>query len=214
MAFKNVVAARDGVTVFVRSKKKPHFNTYVIVPIDIKNEKIHYDRVWSEEWQVENAIVGQLYARAFSDEFKKLDKFLEEFSNDFPVLTKRPEVIQKVKGNGYSTPYYFVTFFDPLFDDLFNYYIDNPELDEAEVKEYFARHSFESDGVSFGLNFFMENPEDSPDPEILETLSVQLKELERIPRGEYYLFLNNHFIDKKRGMGKKDNSLEEYLVIN
>src|SRR5690625_151877 len=70
----NIVSAMDGVTVFVESVGEPHFNTFAIVPIDLQNEEIKTDSVWSSDGQVEYAIKGGLYAMAFAYEFAKLDR--------------------------------------------------------------------------------------------------------------------------------------------
>src|SRR5690625_3394370 len=51
----NMVSAVDGVSVFVESVGEPHFYSFAIVPIDIKNKEVKTDQVWSQEGQVEGA---------------------------------------------------------------------------------------------------------------------------------------------------------------
>src|SRR5690625_3824022 len=84
----NIVSAVDGVSVFVESVGEPHFYSFAIVPIDIKNEEVKVDQVWSQEGQVEDAIQGGLYAMAFEDEFAKLDEYLESITHEYPIDRK------------------------------------------------------------------------------------------------------------------------------
>lgn len=65
-----MVGAKDGATVFVESKGEPHFFTYAVVPINVKEKKVMTDQIWADEFQVENAIKGGLYHMIFSEEFK------------------------------------------------------------------------------------------------------------------------------------------------
>ena len=71
----NFVSAADGVSVFVESVGEPHFYTFAVVPVDVKNKEVKIDSVWSQEGQVENAIKGGLYAMAFDEEFTKLNEY-------------------------------------------------------------------------------------------------------------------------------------------
>ena len=62
VTIQNFVSAADGVSVFVESVSEPHFYTFAIVPVDVKNKEVKVDSVWSQEGQVENAIQSGLYA--------------------------------------------------------------------------------------------------------------------------------------------------------
>src|SRR5690625_478094 len=57
----NIVSAVDGLSVFVESVGEPHFYSFAIVPIDIKNKEVKTDQVWSQEGQVESALNSGLY---------------------------------------------------------------------------------------------------------------------------------------------------------
>src|SRR5690625_4215402 len=111
----NIVSAVDGVSVFVESVGEPHFYSFAIVPIDIKNEEVKTDQVWSQEGQVESALRGSLYVMAFEEEFAKLDEYLESITNEYPIVGTSLKVIANIKGNGYTTTYYFISTFDDIF---------------------------------------------------------------------------------------------------
>lgn len=95
-------------TVFLESAGEPHFYTYAVVPIDVKKKKVLADQIWADENEVQNAIKGGLYQMIFSEEFKKLDHYLESLKAEGQVTGKTIEALQNTGGNGYMTPYYFI----------------------------------------------------------------------------------------------------------
>lgn len=48
------------------------------------------DKIWADEFQVENAIKGGLYHIIFREEFNKLDSYLESLAMIKQKLTVRP----------------------------------------------------------------------------------------------------------------------------
>lgn len=212
VAIKNIAAAVDGVSVYVKSIQEPYFNSFAVLPIDIKNQEVKLDRIRTEEGQVENGIKAGLYAMAFSKEFEKLDNFLEDFERENPILSTPREVVEKVQGNGYSNKYYFISVFDDFFDKLFDYYMDNPSLSKDDLEKFFNEHSFDPEKVTFAIEFYMDSADSKPDPEIIKSLQSKIEELPGIPAGEYYLFLNDYFIDKKRAIGEKENTIEKSFI--
>lgn len=205
----NIVSAVDGVSVFVESVGEPHFYSYAIVPVDFENEEVITDRVWSQEGQVEGAIQGGLYAMAYEKEFTKLDAYLEDLTLEYPITGTPVKVIERVKGKGYTTPYYFVSTFDDVFDELFNIYKAHPDQTTGELRRFFDAHTVAPEGVSFGIEFYMKEKGTEPNEEIYDTIFKQLEQMEGIPPGEYHLFLNDNWIDGRRGIGKKKNTIEK-----
>lgn len=205
----NIVSAVDGVSVYVESVGEPHFYSYAIVPVDLENEEVLTDRVWSQEGQIESAIQGSLYAMAYEEEFTKLDAYLEELTANDPIIGTPVKAIERVKGNGYMTPYYFVTPFDDIFDELFDMYKARPEQTTEELRRFFDCTSFAPEGVSFGIEFYMKEKGTDPNEEIYDRIFKQLEQMEGIPTGEYHLFLNDNWIDGRRGIGKKKNTIEK-----
>lgn len=72
---------------------------------------------------------------------------------------------------------------------------------------------FESDetgysSVSFGIEFYMEKEDQEPYKAVYDEIVRSIEEAEGTPPGEYFIFINDHYIDKRRGDGKKKNRLE------
>lgn len=44
---------------------------------------------------------------------------------------------------------------------------------------------------------------EDPDKDVFDAIVQTIKEAEGIPQGEYFIYLNDHYIDKRRGIGKK-----------
>lgn len=206
---RNIVSAVDGVSVFVESVGEPHFYTFAIVPIDIKNGEVRTDEVWSQEGQVENAIQGGLYVMAHAEKFEALNEYVENLPNKHPITGLPLEVIEKVKGNGYTTPHYFISTFDDAFDDLFEMYMKNPDLTIDELTSFFNEHPFEPEGVSIAIDLYMTDENKEPDEQIYDQIFEEIKQINGIPKGEYYLFLNDAYIDAKRASGKKENTIDK-----
>jgi len=208
----NIVSAIDAATVFVESIGEPHFYTNAIVPIDVKKNIVHTSNVWSEEGQVEDGISCGLYVTAYEEEFKKLDHILENLADEYPIVGTPTKVTERVKGNGYTTPYYFISGFGALFKDLFHKFMENPSITKKELNDFLSQNEFEYSGLSLGIEFYMEDQGQKPSEEIHHAIIKAIEEAEGIPNGEYFVFLNDNFIDRKRGIGKKENSLEKVIV--
>ncbi|WP_164217823.1 DUF1672 family protein [Virgibacillus sp. YIM 98842] len=204
----NIVSAMDGVTVFVESIGEPHFNTIAIVPIDLKNEEIKTDSVWSREGEVETAIKSGLYAMAFEEEFAKLDDYLEGVTKEYDVIGTPIDVVRNVQAHGHSTSYYFISSAGDTFKKLYEEYEKNPEISKHKLKEFFKENPIEPRYLNVRVDFYMEDPDMEPDEEIFNQIVTDIEEMEGIPTGGYGVFLHDNYIDKTRGSGKKSNTLE------
>lgn len=206
----NFVSAADGVSVFVESVGEPHFYTFAVVPVDIKNKKVKIDSVWSQEGQVENAIKGGLYAMAFDEKFTKLNQYLEDLTKEFPIVGTPMEAIENVMGTGFSTPYYFITPFGDIFKELLEMYINSPELTKNEIRTFLEENNFDSENVAVGIEFYMKDANTEPDEVIYEKIITEIKDMQGIPKGSYSVMLNDNLIDRKRGIGAKENTLGHF----
>jgi hypothetical protein len=206
----NIVSAVDGVSVFVESVGEPHFYTFAIVPIDVKSKEVKKDSVWSQEGQVENAIKGGLYAMAFDEEFTKLNQNLEDLTQEFPIVGTPMKAIENVMGTGFSTPYYFITPFGDVFIELFQMYLNSPEITKRELRTFFEGNTLDPENVAVGIEFYMKDAKTEPDEIIYEKIINEIEDMQGIPKGSYSVMLNDNLIDPKLGIGAKENTLGQF----
>ena len=203
----NIVSAADGVSVFVESVGEPHFYTFAIVPVDVKNKEVKVDSVWSQDGQVENAIQSGLYAMAFDQKFQKLDEYFNKLVQDYTVVGRPMEVIENVRADGFATPYYYMSTVGDTFETILDMYLEDPEISKEDIMSYFHHNEFDTKFAIITVYLFMEEAGTEPDNEIFTTIVSDLKELDGIPRGEYTVILNDNLVDKRTGIGTKDNTL-------
>jgi len=54
----------------------------------------------------------------------------------------------------------------------------------------------------FEIEFYMDEEVANPDRDVFDALVQTIKDAERTPRREYFIFLNDYYIDKRLGIGK------------
>ena len=203
----NIVSAKDSVTVFVKSVNEPCFHTYAVLPIHEKEKKIMWNRIWSQEGEVERAIKSGLYVMAFDIEFNMLDEYLESATRNFPIIGTPEQVIDMTKANGYTTPYYFISPSGSVFEKAFTKFRRNPKIRGQELRTFFQENLPCPKGVNIGIEFYMKEKDAAPEQDILDAIVLDIENMVGIPRGAYSFYLNDNFIDIYRGVGKKDNTL-------
>ena len=174
----------------------------------MENEKVETDRVWSQEGQVENAIKTSLYAMVFDQEFSNLDTYLENAVQKYPIVGTPIETVQKVGGSGYATSYYYTSKLGDKFDEIYKAYLENPEISKEELKKNLAKKDFEPDRIIITIYLYMKEADVEPDKEVFNSIVADLEKMKNIPKGTYSVILNNNFIDKRRAIGTKENSLK------
>lgn len=204
----NIVGAVNGASVFVESMGEPHFYSFAIVPIDIDQKEVKTDKVWSQEGQVEFAIKGSLYAMIFDEEFSKLDTYLESVANEHPIVGTPMEAIEKVGGKGFTTEYYYISTPGPEFDEIYNMYLENPNISKEELKKVLSKSDFKADNVVVTIYLYMKEKNTEPDQVLFNQVVSDIESMEGLPKGEYSVLLNDNLIDRRRAIGDKDNSLE------
>ncbi|MFE4520858.1 DUF1672 family protein [Cytobacillus firmus] len=205
----NVVGAKDGATVFVESKGEPHFYTYAVVPIDELERKVMTEKIWADEFQVENAIKGGLYGMIFKEEFNQLDNYFDSLAAEGQITGKTYEAIQKVGGKGFSTPYYFISIADETaIQPVYDLFMKNPDESAENLRKAFENNSFSAENLFINIQLFMADPNAKPDNKLFDRIIKDLEEMTSIPRGSYTFVLNDHFIDKQSSSGMGDNSID------
>jgi hypothetical protein len=211
----NVVGNMDGATVFVESVGEPHFHTYAMIGIDVKEEKIMTESIWTQDSQVEQGIFSGLLAMIMDEEFAALDAFTDQIAEKYPVVGLRQEAINNVKATAYTTPYYFVQpmALDEEMDRLNDMYFNNPDINKEELKKAFDKENYDSEKLFFSIQFYMSEKDLVPDQDLFEKIVNEFSELEEAPRGNYRILLHDNNINKLSANGGQDNSLREKSII-
>ncbi|WP_238343592.1 DUF1672 family protein [Gracilibacillus saliphilus] len=204
----NIVGNVDGATVFVESVGEPHFYTYAIIPIDVENEEVLEEDVWSQQNQVEDAITTGLYAYAHQQQFDELNTFIDSIANDFNLTGKTTEAIKNVGGAGFATNYYFIQIADEQpFKEILNTYIEQPNIDQQSWYELFKNTNFKPESFLISIKLFTKDNQ-KPEQELLDTIANKLEETDNLPRGAYSIILNDNLVNKNTGIGEYENSIE------
>ncbi|WP_243290801.1 DUF1672 family protein [Bacillus sp. FJAT-47783] len=207
----NIVGAADGATVFVESIGEPHFYTFAVVPIDVHEEKVYLNKVFSQEGQVEDAIKGGLYAMIFEDEFEKLNQYLNDLSNKGDVIGRTVKSLENVGGTGYMTPYYYITtsIHDKAIVPVFDMYLKNSNTSMEELLKVFDQNQFLPKNFNITIQLFMKERNAAPSEELFKQICEDIKKMDGIPKGSYSVIINDNNIDKLTNNGVKDNSLKK-----
>ncbi|WP_238343594.1 DUF1672 family protein [Gracilibacillus saliphilus] len=205
----NIAGNVDGATVFVESVGEPHFYTYAIIPINKQNEEILVDHVWSQEGQIENAIMAGIYGMVMEKEFQHLTDLIEEVNQEYDLTGINKEAIP-VGANRFSNEYYFVTIWDDKdFEGAYREYLKNSNRSGKEWEETIQLNKIEPDGISIAINLYMAEKDVEPNQEAFDHLIDKIEEADNIPKGRYGISLHDNYIDMKVASGSKDNTLEK-----
>lgn len=213
----NVVGAVDGATVFVESVGKPHFYSYAIIPVDKQTETVDPTGVWSQEGQIDGAILSGLYVWIYEDKFEKLDQYLEGKVKEYPVGGISEEGNQNGVGNYHTTPFHKVAIFGGVMEDkLLKAYFDNPERSKEEWIELLNGETLNPAFIGILIQLYMEEPDVEPNNEIFDQMVSDLSDMDGLPIGKYSFLLHDNTVDKTNGQNNKENTLErkapDYII--
>lgn len=204
----NLVGNRDGVTVFVESIGELHFYTYAVVPI--KNEKILVNQVWSQKEEVDDAIRTGIYALVYDQQFKSLDNYIQRLVLKYPIIGLKQEAIENVGGNGYSTPYYYVSMTsDTVVNiDLNRLYLKHSKWRKNEWKKALTNAQIDPKLVSIVVQLYMKKTVGKPNKAIMNEIVTGLKNGKAFPPGSYNIILHSNRINKATARGEEKNELK------
>jgi hypothetical protein len=211
----NVVGNMDGATVFVESVGEPHFHTYAMIGIDVKEEKIMTESIWTQDSQVEQSLFGGLLAMIMDEEFAVLDDFVEGLADKHPIIGWRQEAINNVGSTGYTTPYYFtqpMTLRDEM-TEINGLYFENPNISADELKSVFDKEAYNANYLRISIQFYMDEKDSKPTESLLDDIVQEFKALEGVPRGNYSISLHDHYVNKLSASGSQDNTLRKRDIV-
>ncbi len=191
----NVVPARSAAVVMVEAEEPIQFHTSVIVGLDMAKKALDPEEanvVRSEEGEVEKAIVSGLYAKAYKEEFENLNQFLAELSKKYGFLGKRQEAVDKTASSGYQTEYFFISLSALNYNDLYNKYMANTQVDAKALQLLFEANREKGIQPLISVNFYSKT-EHLPKVEKAQEMLAGLEEEPNIPLGRYKIniFKNN-----------------------
>ena len=203
----NIVGTTDAASVFVESIGEPHFYTLAIIPVDVKNESVETDGVWALEGEIEMSIITGLLAMINEEGFAILDNYLEKIMKESPVTVQRIEALENVGADKHATPYYRLNASLASFQSLLDAYLENPNRTIEEWKSLAKGLSYDPERFSVAIDLFMLGENSEPDEELIDKISLDIEDMQGLPRAKYAIYLHDNFVDKTSGRGEKENSL-------
>ncbi|MBF2493070.1 DUF1672 family protein [Listeria welshimeri] len=191
----NVVPARNGAVVIVESEAPIQFTTSVIVKF-ILNKKDEIGSGTSNEGEIEQAIIGGLYAKVYEEEFKNLDEVSEKLAKKYDLEGYTQDALEKTSPHGYQGKYYFVTLGFSDYLSVYNAYLANPEISTDDLRALFIKDDPTSKNMSIPIAFF--SKEDKlPEQKLADDLAEELKQEKGLPKGSYDIRVyKNHIVNR------------------
>ncbi|MBC2345272.1 DUF1672 family protein [Listeria welshimeri] len=205
----NVVPARNAAVVMVECEEPIQFHTSVIV-----GKVINKDGEWlarSNEGEVEKAIVGGLYAKAYEAEFQRLDTFAEKLAKENNLLGLRNEAIDKTAAEGYTSNHYFIVAMDVYYPSVYNAYLANQGISAEELRKLFEKDDPKYEHVSVPMEFYSKE-NNLPEQKLADDLAEELKQEKGLPKGSYDIRVYKNSIVNRVGLPDGDNAKVEEIA--
>ncbi|MBC1614351.1 DUF1672 family protein [Listeria welshimeri] len=205
----NVVPARNAAVVMVECEEPIQFHTSVIVGKVINKEGEWLTR--SNEGEVEKAIVGGLYAKAYEAEFQRLDTFAEKLAKENNLLGLRNEAIDKTAAEGYTSNHYFIVAMDVYYPSVYNAYLANQGISAEELRKLFEKDDPKYEHVSVPMEFYSKE-NNLPEQKLADDLAEELKQEKGLPKGSYDIRVYKNSIVNRVGLPDGDNAKVEEIA--
>ncbi|MBC2186180.1 DUF1672 family protein [Listeria sp. FSL L7-0253] len=205
----NVVPARNAAVVMIESEEPIQFHTSVIVGKVINKEDEWLAR--SNEGEVEKAIIGGLYAKAYEVEFRHLDTFAKKLAKENDLLGLRDEAIDKTAAEGYTSNHYFIVAMDVYYPSVYNAYLANQGISAEELRKLFQKDDPMYERVSIPMEFYSKE-NTLPKQKIADDLAEKLKQEKGLPKGSYDIRVYKNAIVNRVGLPEGDNVIVEEIA--
>lgn len=87
--------------------------------------------------------------------------------------------------------------------------MDNPDISKEELVNFFNKNNFDPKYLVIGIELYMKESDAIPDKEIYNDIFTSVNEMRDIPKGSYSIILNDNFINRRRGIGAKENTIDK-----
>ncbi|QDA73506.1 DUF1672 family protein [Listeria seeligeri] len=205
----NVVPARNAAVVMVECEEPIQFHTSVIVSLVLNKDDVGSAR--SDEGEVEKAIVGGLYAKAYKEEFEHLDAFAEKIAKEYDLLGMREEAIDKTASVGYAEKYYFIAIAASYYPNVYNAYIENPAIPVDELRSLFLKDDPSNEKMEIAMEFYSKENK-LPKQKVADDLAEEIRQETGLPKGNYVVTLYKNLIVNRVGLPDGENVDVEEII--
>ncbi|MBF2393110.1 DUF1672 family protein [Listeria marthii] len=207
----NVVPARKAAVVIVECEEPIQFTTSVVVGLILNKDEV--GSAHEEEGEVEQAIVGGLYAKAFEKEFRHLDELTEKVAMKNDLVGYKQEALDKTSPNGYQGKYYFVSLGFKEYLSVYNAYLNKQEISANELQALFRKDVPTGEKMTIALRFFMKEDK-LPTQEFVDNIAEKLLQESNLPKATYLITIYKNSIVNRVGLPDGENTSIEVLISN
>ncbi|MBC1997996.1 DUF1672 family protein [Listeria marthii] len=207
----NVVPARKAAVVIVECEEPIQFTTSVVVGLILNKDEV--GSAHEEEGEVEQAIVGGLYAKAFEKEFRHLDELTEKVAMKNDLVGYKQEALDKTSPNGYQGKYYFVSLGFKEYLSVYNAYLNKQEISANELQALFRKDDPTGEKMTIALRFFMKEDK-LPTQEFVDNIAEKLLQESNLPKATYLITIYKNSIVNRVGLPDGENTSIEVLISN
>lgn len=198
----NVVPARNAAVVIVECKEPIQFTTSVTVGFILNKDEVGFPK--EDEGEIEQAIIGGLYAKAYEAEFKHLNDFAEETAKKYNLLGMTDEALVKASPYGNQGKHYFITLAYREYLSVYNAYIEKPQISVEELRVLFTKDDPTSENITIAMNFFSEEDK-LPKQEVIDNLAKNFEKELGLPKGNYPFVIYKNLIVNRVGLPDGEN---------
>uniref|UniRef100_UPI001431700C DUF1672 family protein n=1 Tax=Listeria valentina TaxID=2705293 RepID=UPI001431700C len=182
------------------------FHTSVIVGFDMQKKELDpLPNVRSEEGEVEGAIVSGLYAKAYKQEFEKLNSISSQLASEYSFNGINQIAIEKTHASGYEQKYFFVSISSLDFPKVYQAYIENTAVTPMMLQKLFTEVEDLKNKIDIPLTYFNKK-NGLPEQNIVDNMGEELKKISGIPKGTYSVAVYKNFIVNRVGLPNGDST--------
>ncbi|EAF4051451.1 DUF1672 family protein [Listeria monocytogenes] len=205
----NVVPARNAAVVIVECEEPIQFTTSVVVGLILNKDEV--GSAHEEEGEVEQAIVGGLYAKAFEKEFRHLDDLTEKLAMKNDLVGYNQEALDKTSPNGYQGKYYFVSLGFKEYLSVYNAYLNKQEISANELQALFRKDDPTGEKMTIALRFFMKEDK-LPTQDFVDNIAEELLQESNLPKATYLITIYKNSIVNRVGLPDGENTSTEIFI--
>ncbi|MBF2393709.1 DUF1672 family protein [Listeria marthii] len=207
----NVVLARNAAVVILECKDQIKFNTSVTVGLSLNKDEVGSAK--EAEGEVEQAIIGGLYAKPYAAEFQHLNEFAEELAKKYDLVGMTGEALSKASPYGNQGKYYFIALPYLKYSSVYNAYLANPQISAEELRILFTKDDPTSENITIAMNFFSKE-ETLPKQEVVDNLAKDFKQELGLPKGSYPFIIYTNLIINRVGLPDGEDIRTEIQIHN